>query len=97
MLRRERERERVFVSEDVTSSSMENNTNGTIPKQLPLEAREKFTEGIYLTLSKWSALQLAVENEWGGRNSVQIAEQLGSDIFSWFTQTKGKSKRCSIL
>ncbi|XP_065872456.1 uncharacterized protein [Euphorbia lathyris] len=57
-------------------------------KQLPAESIPLFQEGIYLILSRWSALQLAVENEWGGRNSRQLAEHLGSDIFSWFTQSQ---------
>lgn len=58
------------------------------PPQLPPESAPLFSEGISLILSRWSALQMAVENEWGGRGSRAIAEQLGSDIFSWFTQSK---------
>ncbi|KAJ9180228.1 hypothetical protein P3X46_008500 [Hevea brasiliensis] len=57
-------------------------------KQLSAESLPIFQEGIFLILSRWSALQLAVENEWGGRGSGQLADQLGSDIFSWFTQSK---------
>jgi pre-rRNA-processing protein TSR2 len=58
-------------------------------KQLTADSISQFREGIRLILSKWSALQLAVENEWGGRGSHLLAEQLASDIFSWFTQSKG--------
>ncbi|CAK7340897.1 unnamed protein product [Dovyalis caffra] len=57
-------------------------------KQLTTDSISQFREGIWLILSKWSALQLAVENEWGGRGSLLLAEQLASDIFSWFTQSK---------
>ncbi|KAJ6876976.1 pre-rRNA-processing protein TSR2 [Populus alba x Populus x berolinensis] len=57
-------------------------------KQLTADSISQFREGIRLILSKWSALQLAVENEWGGRGSHLLAEQLASDIFSWFTQSK---------
>ncbi|KAI5587498.1 hypothetical protein BDE02_05G036800 [Populus trichocarpa] len=57
-------------------------------KQLTADSISQFREGICLILSKWSALQLAVENEWGGRGSGQLAEQLASDILSWFTQSK---------
>ncbi|KAF2316880.1 hypothetical protein GH714_042221 [Hevea brasiliensis] len=57
-------------------------------KRLSAESLPIFQEGIFLILSRWSALQLAVENEWGGRGSGQLADQLGSDIFSWFTQSK---------
>jgi hypothetical protein len=58
-------------------------------KQLTADSISQFREGICLILSKWSALQLAVENEWGGRGSGLLAEQLASDILSWFTQSKG--------
>ncbi|KAJ4832090.1 hypothetical protein Tsubulata_049429 [Turnera subulata] len=52
------------------------------------ESGSVFGEGISLLLSNWSALQLAVENEWGGRGSRRIADQMVSDIFSWFTSSK---------
>ncbi|KAJ4721571.1 putative Pre-rRNA-processing protein TSR2 [Melia azedarach] len=61
---------------------------GGAPPQLPPELAPIFREGIALTLAQWSALQMAIENEWGGRGSRAIAEQLVSDIFSWFTQSK---------
>ncbi|KAB2607309.1 hypothetical protein D8674_007026 [Pyrus ussuriensis x Pyrus communis] len=44
-------------------------------------------EGIGLALSRWSEPQLAVENEWGGRDSCRKAEQLVADIFSWFNHS----------
>ncbi|EEF49714.1 Pre-rRNA-processing protein TSR2, putative [Ricinus communis] len=69
-------------------SSTPNNQNGSLTKQLPPESVPLFQEGIFLILSRWSALQLAVENEWGGRGSRQLADQIGFDIFSWFTQSK---------
>ncbi|BAT84924.1 uncharacterized protein HKW66_Vig0046010 [Vigna angularis] len=47
-----------------------------------------FNEGIGLLLFRWSALQTAVENEWGGRESRVKADQLVTDILSWFTQFK---------
>ncbi|KAK7412915.1 hypothetical protein VNO78_04674 [Psophocarpus tetragonolobus] len=47
-----------------------------------------FCEGINLLLFRWSALRTAVENEWGGRESHVKADQLASDIVSWFTQSK---------
>ncbi|KAI4374925.1 hypothetical protein MLD38_012861 [Melastoma candidum] len=57
-------------------------------RQLSAGAVPIFREGILLTLSKWWALQMAVVQEWGGRNSALIAEQLGQDVLSWFTQSK---------
>ncbi|KAM1994725.1 hypothetical protein ACFX16_010885 [Malus domestica] len=58
-------------------------------RKLSAEAVAIFREGIGLVLSRWSALQLAVDNEWGGRGSRQKAEQLAADAFSWFTQSAG--------
>ncbi|XP_073134461.1 uncharacterized protein [Henckelia pumila] len=34
-------------------------------------------------LASWTALQMAVQNEWGGRNSQLKSKQLGSDILLW--------------
>ncbi|KAI3932406.1 hypothetical protein MKW92_036194 [Papaver armeniacum] len=47
-----------------------------------------FSEGISLVLSRWTALQMSIQNEWGGRDSRQKSEQFSYDILSWFTQTK---------
>ncbi|KAM7251924.1 hypothetical protein ACFE04_023807 [Oxalis oulophora] len=64
--------------------------NGGAPPQLVGQALELFKEGLSMTLSRWSALQMAVEMEWGGRDSRRKAEELESDILSWFTQSRGK-------
>ncbi|KAJ7978067.1 Pre-rRNA-processing protein TSR2 like [Quillaja saponaria] len=58
------------------------------PRRLQAESVPIFIEGIALVLRRWSALQTAVENEWGGRHSHQKGEELGNDILSWFTQSK---------
>ncbi|XP_020572622.1 pre-rRNA-processing protein TSR2 homolog [Phalaenopsis equestris] len=55
---------------------------------LSREAAQFLEEGIFLVLSRWTALQMAVENEWGGRESRRKSEELASAIFSWFTQSK---------
>ncbi|XP_008218176.1 PREDICTED: pre-rRNA-processing protein TSR2 homolog [Prunus mume] len=57
-------------------------------RKLSVEAEAIFREGVALVLSRWSALQLAVDNEWGGRDSRRKSEQLAADVFSWFTQSK---------
>ncbi|GAB4855421.1 hypothetical protein Ancab_024048 [Ancistrocladus abbreviatus] len=57
-------------------------------KKLSEQAIPQFQEGISLLLSRWSALQMAVDNEWGGPNSRSIALQLASDIFNWFALSK---------
>ncbi|KAK6915471.1 Pre-rRNA-processing protein TSR2 [Dillenia turbinata] len=58
------------------------------PPPLSAEAIPLFKEGISLVLNGWTALQMAVVNEWGGRNSRQVPNQLSLSIFSWFTQSK---------
>ncbi|XP_008803387.1 pre-rRNA-processing protein TSR2 isoform X2 [Phoenix dactylifera] len=45
-------------------------------------------EGISLVLSRWTALQMAVRNEWGGRDSGQKSEELASTLLSWFSQSR---------
>lgn len=56
-------------------------------KVLSAEAATALSEGIGLVLSRWSALQLAVDNEWGGRSSRLKADQIHSDVLSWFTHS----------
>ncbi|GLT30310.1 hypothetical protein SLA2020_051140 [Shorea laevis] len=57
-------------------------------RQLTAESVPLFQEGIGLLLSRWSVLQLAVQNEWGGRDSCRKAELLFSDVFSFFNNSK---------
>ncbi|OAY78946.1 pre-rRNA-processing protein TSR2 homolog [Ananas comosus] len=45
-------------------------------------------EGVSLVLSRWTALQMAVENGWGGRDSRRKADDLAASILSWFAQSK---------
>lgn len=46
-------------------------------------------EAISLLLSRWNGLQMAIQNQWGGHDSLQKSRQLETDIFSWFSQSKG--------
>ncbi|KAL7137361.1 hypothetical protein ABFS83_10G086200 [Erythranthe nasuta] len=52
------------------------------------EAAAQLQEGINLVLSRWTALRMAVENEWGGRTSAQKSQQFSRDIFHRLTQSK---------
>ncbi|XP_026383231.1 pre-rRNA-processing protein TSR2 homolog [Papaver somniferum] len=45
-------------------------------------------EGIYLILSQWTALQLALQYRNYDRFYCQKSDQLRADIFSWFTHSK---------
>ena len=53
------------------------------------EARPAFEEGTALIFSQWTALELAVENEWGGRSSRQKADGLIAEALDWFYGKKG--------
>lgn len=46
-------------------------------------------KSIVLLLSRWYALQMAIENQWGGSDSLQKSHQLAADLFSWFSKSKG--------
>ncbi|WVZ60001.1 hypothetical protein U9M48_010078 [Paspalum notatum var. saurae] len=62
-------------------------SNGGGP--ISAEARAALGEAIGLMFGRWTALQMAVENQWGGRESRAKADQLGESILSWFCDSKG--------
>ena len=43
-----------------------------------------------MVLQRWTALCLAVDNEWGGRESRQKAEALYQDVLAWFYDSSGE-------
>ncbi|XP_022869674.1 pre-rRNA-processing protein TSR2 homolog isoform X2 [Olea europaea var. sylvestris] len=56
-----------------------------------LEKQGRFSplqERISKLLSQWTALQMAVQNEWGGCDSLEKSEQLAYDVLSWLFQSK---------
>ncbi|CAI0435472.1 unnamed protein product [Linum tenue] len=59
------------------------NANGAAANHLMI-----LKEGIYLILSRWAVLLFALDNESGGRGSRQLADQLASDVYSWFTKQR---------
>ena len=67
------------------------------PPVLSAEAARQLTEGVSLILSRWTALQMAVEGGWGGRNSRQKALDLESDIVSFFTVSKGNQETSFLV
>ncbi|KAI5655930.1 hypothetical protein M9H77_24723 [Catharanthus roseus] len=60
----------------------------SVPHKLTAEADQQFQEGIDLLFSRWTALQMAVQNQWGGPHSHLRARQIISDVFSLLTQSK---------
>uniref|UniRef100_A0A0E0ENB5 Pre-rRNA-processing protein TSR2 homolog n=1 Tax=Oryza meridionalis TaxID=40149 RepID=A0A0E0ENB5_9ORYZ len=57
---------------------------------LSAQAAAALGEGIGLVFGRWTALQMAVENQWGGRDSRAKADHLAESILSWFANSKGK-------
>ncbi|KAK9822742.1 hypothetical protein WJX74_002527 [Apatococcus lobatus] len=55
---------------------------------LPPEGRPAFEEGASMIFSLWSALSLAIDNEFGGRHSRDKAQQLWVDVVQWFYDGK---------
>lgn len=70
-----------------SSSASAGGQPGPFPTLNP-ESPSLLCEGISLVLSQWTALRMAVENEWGGRDSHRKSEELVSTILSWFAQSK---------
>jgi len=54
------------------------------------EARAKFTHATALIIHSWSALDIAVKNEWAGPESSNIRDWLGGAIVDMFSFPPGK-------
>ena len=57
--------------------------------EMPVQHRATFEEGAVLIFARWTALQLGVQNEWGGPKSAEKAQELLQDVIGWFYNTKG--------
>lgn len=66
-----------------------NGTNRVTRQNVKTETDYRLKEGITLHLSRWNGLQMAVQNQWGGHDSIQKFHQLAADILSWFSQSNG--------
>ncbi|KAF8016793.1 hypothetical protein BT93_H2108 [Corymbia citriodora subsp. variegata] len=49
------------------------------------EALARLQEGIAMLFSRWRGLQLAIENQWGGTDSLQKYQQLVADLLLYFS------------
>ncbi|KAK6929950.1 Pre-rRNA-processing protein TSR2 [Dillenia turbinata] len=56
--------------------------------ELKPELHSLLRERISKILSQWTGLQMAVQNEWGGRDSHHKSQQLVLDILFWFSHSK---------
>ena len=69
---------------------MELRSGTVVAPPTPAEQDAWFREGVRLCLGTWTALQLAVENEWGGPRSREKLKQLEGDVVNWFYRGKRK-------
>ncbi len=53
------------------------------------EHRPAFEEGVRQVFIRWTALCLAVENQWGGLRSKEKADGLMQEVLEWFYRKKG--------
>lgn len=57
--------------------------------QLQADRQPLFEEGVTLVFRRWTALLLALEMQWGGKESAQKAQDLYEQTVSWFLNNKG--------
>ncbi|KAH7281329.1 hypothetical protein KP509_36G041700 [Ceratopteris richardii] len=67
-------------------------TMGSASDHLSEEGAALFHQGVGLVLSRWTALQLAIHNEWGGHSSHLKAQQLHNEVFEFLLRSK--APRC---
>lgn len=59
------------------------------PVKIADEHKPAFQEGCYILFLRWTALQLGIQNQWGGSDSAQRAETLLNNVINWFYTEKG--------
>lgn len=70
---------------DIRSMQLRNGSIvGGSPGTLSTSGRELFEEGVGLVFQRWTALCLAIDQQWGGQSSAEKAEDLYSDVLHWF-------------
>jgi pre-rRNA-processing protein TSR2 len=57
--------------------------------KMPDEHVLAFKQGLAGLLNRWTALQLAITNEWGGAESVQKGEAMREELEDWFLKRRG--------
>ena len=77
-----------MASQGMILSNM--NLVGTTAKtDIPEEIKKLVEEGCFLIFMRWTALQLAIHNEWGGSDSKDKAQSLLEEVIEWFYTAKG--------
>ncbi|KAJ1959490.1 rRNA accumulation- protein [Dipsacomyces acuminosporus] len=55
--------------------------------------KEAFIEGVDHIFAKWTALELAVQNGWGGRNSQEKRDSMVDEVVNYFDELISKKKK----
>lgn len=61
----------------------------SVPCEMPAASRPHFEAGASLLFAQWTALRLAVENEWGGAASKEKEAWLLREAVAWCYRAKG--------
>lgn len=70
---------------ELRNGALVGGSRGVMPKDL----RSAFEAGLVRVFERWTALGLAVENCFGGGDSVRKADLLIDDALQWFYSNKG--------
>ena len=58
--------------------------------QLQTDTQPLFEEGVTLVFRRWTALLLALDMQWGGKDSAQKAQDIYEHTIFWFRNNKGE-------
>ena len=61
--------------------------------QLSAAQLEQLAYGVRLVFGRWTALNLAVANQWGGADSQAKAQELVQRVVQWTLEKKGKKTK----
>ena len=56
---------------------------------LSTSGRDLFEEGAALVFERWTALCLAIDQQWGGHSSAEKAQDLYLEVLHWFEKNNG--------
>ena len=56
------------------------------------EQRSLFEEGLAIVFHRWTALCLAIDQQWGGTSSADKASELYLDVLEWFDKGHGEHR-----
>ena len=85
------------LPQDIAALQMRLRSGGVVggtKQQLTPAQRDLFEEGLALVFERWTALCLAVDQQWGGQGSADKAQDLYLDVLEWFDKGHGALLAC---